>query len=279
VVLPFAAGPALARALDTTATLFRTSSTVFAWTAWTLTLAVTLVPRTVSLTMLRITAPTTVAAVVWSVVDAGDDLGGWQSALAVGSTLLATAAAFSPLTGDAYVNGSSYGSERRMPLRIPGALLLLAPVAWLVAVVGTGSGPLLLASGQWVSGLVCVAIGLPAAAISVRALHGLARRWVVFVPAGFVLHDPFGLPDALLVPRRMARRLGPAPAGADVDALDLTHRAPGLALLLELTEALPVNVSTGRREVGSVDAQRVLFTPTRPGALLEEARRRRIPVH
>ncbi|MEM4780995.1 MAG: ester cyclase, partial [Halalkalicoccus sp.] len=30
----------------------------------------------------------------------------------------------------------------------------------------------------------------PVSLAGLRALHGLARRWVVFVPAGFVLHDP-----------------------------------------------------------------------------------------
>jgi len=34
----------------------------------------------------------------------------------------------------------------------------------------------------------------------------------------------------------------------------------------------------GRREADTVDAQRIRFTPTRPGAVLEEARRRRLGV-
>ncbi|MEJ7584996.1 MAG: hypothetical protein WKF43_13170 [Acidimicrobiales bacterium] len=279
-VLPFTAGPVLARALDPTVSSFRTVATVMLWVGWAVTVTVTLVPRTMSLTVLRIVAPAGVAATAWAAAVAGDDGAAWRTTLALASGLAAAAAAFSPFTGDAYVNGSSYGAERRMPLRVPGALLLLAPVAWMVTVVGTVGGPLLLATRQWGTGAVAVVAGGPAAAVAARALHGLARRWVVFVPAGLVLHDPFGLPDAVLVPRRMAHRLGPAPAHPvdEADVVDLTQRAPGLALLIELTEILPVSVAVGRREVGSVDARGLLFTPTRPGAVLEEAARRRLPV-
>ncbi|MGK2948352.1 MAG: hypothetical protein ACSLFP_07245, partial [Acidimicrobiales bacterium] len=64
---------------------------------------------------------------------------------------------------------------------------------------------------------------------------------------------------------------------ADV-ALDLTARALGLALEVELAE--PTEVAPRRRDgqvqVTAVD--RLLFTPTRPGELLAEAARRRIAV-
>lgn len=278
LLLPFAAGPALATALDPTISSFRTVASVLLWAGWAVTLAVTLVPRTLSLTILRMIAPASVASALWAVVAIGDDGADWRAVLALASTLAACAAAFSPLTGDTYVNGSSYGAERRMPLRVPGALMVVAPAAWAVAVSGAVCGPLLLAAHQWTAGGLAIVLGWPAAVVTARALHGLARRWVVFVPAGLVLHDPFGLPDALLVPRRMVHRLGPAPATAGPEALDLTQRAAGLAILLDLTEVLPVTVAVGRGEVGSFDTQHLLFTPTRPGALLAEAAQRRIPV-
>ena len=79
-------------------------------------------------------------------------------------------------------------------------------------------------------------VGVPAAAIASRALHGLARRWVVFVPAGLVLHDLHAMVDPVLFPRSSIRRLGPAPTDPG-DAVDLTQRALGLALELELVGA------------------------------------------
>ncbi len=121
-------------------------------------------------------------------------------------------------------------------------------------------------------------VGLPIAAVAVRALHGLARRWVVLVPAGLVLHDHQALVEPVLFPRRSIRRLGPAPTDEVAGALDLTQRALGLALELDLAEPVTVSPRRPDRTVQVEAVERVLFTPTRPGALLREAAARRIPV-
>ena len=104
-----------------------------------------------------------------------------------------------------------------------------------------------------------------------RALHGLARRWVVFVPAGLVLHDPHALVEPVLFPRRSIRRLGPAPADAGAGRRDLTQGALGLALELELAEPVAISPRRADRTVQVESVGRLLFTPTRPGALLGEA--------
>ncbi len=276
LLMPFTAGPCLAAALSPTAHPFRTVASVLLWLGWAGALGVSLVPRSVSLTAVRILMPAGLAATGWAALALPDGVPVWKPALAVGWSALALAACLSPLLGDAFVNGSSYGPERRMPLRVPGSLLLVIPITWVVAVAGATSGILLLAAKEWVLGGICLVVGIPAALASVRSMHAMSKRWVVFVPAGFVLHDRFGLPEAVLFPRRMIRHLGPAPA--DSDALDETQGSPGLALLLELTEPLPIGVRSGRDTLDPVETQQLLFTPTRPGALLDEARRRRINV-
>ena len=97
------------------------------------------------------------------------------------------------------------------------------------------------------------------------------------VPAGLVLHDPVTVVDPVLLRRQSVVRLGPALAGTD--ALDLTQKAPGLAVEVALNEEVPLAlVRPGRRLGESTKASRMLLTPTGPGALLEEARRRRFPV-
>ena len=53
LVLPFAAGPALADALEPRATGVRVVATVLLWAGWVIGLVAALVPRTVSLTLLR----------------------------------------------------------------------------------------------------------------------------------------------------------------------------------------------------------------------------------
>ncbi len=280
VAAPFTVGPVLAAALDPRSPGVQGTATVLAWAAWALALGAALVPTTVSLTLVRTIVPGAVAASLWAAtVGAPAELAAWKPALALAGAVLATAAALSPLTGDAFVNGSAYGDERRLALRVPAPLLVLVPLLWAVMATATVAGPLLLGAGQWVAGTAASFAGVAVVVLGGRSLHGLARRWVVFVPAGVVLHDRLALADPALFPRRMVARLGPAPVGADADpgALDLTARALGLVLLLELHEVLPVGVPAGRREVATVDTRRLLFTPTRPGAVLSEARARRLP--
>jgi hypothetical protein len=181
-----------------------------------------------------------------------------------------------PETGELFVNGAAYGDERRHLLRPPAALLLgPLPVAGALLVAGVVTGPLLLAARSWVAGAVAVAIGAPVAVVLARALHSLTHRWVVFVPAGLVLKDHLALLDPVLLRRHLVTALGPAPA--DSDALDLTARAPGLALEVRLGEPVPLaQVTPGRRGSEARSPVALRFTPSRPGAVLAEAERRRL---
>jgi hypothetical protein len=232
----------------------------------------TLVPTTVSLTALRCATP---AAVVAGVAAAVAD--GASAAAVVGlvAALAAAIAAFWPGTGEAFVAGSSYGDELRMPLRVPGPLLAGPLVlVWVAAAAGIAAGPLLLAARQWIAGATAVAAGFPVAVVALRSLHTLARRWLVFVPNGVVVHDPLALAEPVLLRRADVRSFGPAPA--NTAALDLTRGALGLAL--EVTLAAPVSVvlaGGGRQGVSeATTAAALLVCPTRPGAVLAEARRR-----
>jgi hypothetical protein len=97
-----------------------------------------------------------------------------------------------------------------------------------------------------------------------------------------VLHDPLTLLDPVLLLRATVARLGPASkesATKGSEALDLSQRAPGLALEMSLREETSFTVLVpGNREGRTETITRFLFTPTRPGAVLDEARRRRLPV-
>lgn len=269
--LPFTAGPAFADALHGAAVPVRTLASVGLWAGWAVGLAATLVPHPASLTALRIVAPAaTVAAVIAAV-------GQRSSALAVAWTAVGAALALAPDTGMLCANGPAYPNERRFPLRAPGPLLLgPVEVGWAAAVAGVVAGPLLLADRHWVLGAILTVVGVPLAGLLVRSLHQLSKRWAVFVPAGLVLVDPIGLMDSILIRRQQVRALGPALA--DTDALDLTQGAPGLALEATLHEAVDVVVARpGRRQGEAKKAAAILFTPTLPGALLDEARTRRLP--
>jgi hypothetical protein len=271
-VLPFTVGPALADALDAASGPVRTVASTGLWLGWSVGMLASAAPHPVALTVLRVLAPAP------AVVTAAAALAGHPSAVAAGWATVVLAWAFAPPVGAHCVNGPAYPNERRFLLRVPGPLLAgpLA-LAWVLLMAGGASGPLLLAARQWVAGSVCLVVGLPVAVLLARAFHNLSRRWVVFVPAGLVLHDPLTLLDPVLFRRQLIARLRPAVPADDV--LDLTQAAPGLALELLLTEAVPVSVvRPGRREGRSESPVRLRFTPTRPGAVLEEARSRRVRV-
>ena len=120
---------------------------------------------------------------------------------------------------------------------------------------------------------------LAAAALGFRSLFQLSRRWVVFVPNGFVLHDQMATREPFLLRRADVAALGPAPADIDLEAsdlVDISGNALGPVLLAELSVDIEVVPRTsGTAQVHAVS--RVLFSPTRPGEMLAEAAQRRIP--
>lgn len=271
--LPLLTGPALGEALADASRPVQLVASVGAWALWLGVLIATLVPTTVSLTALRIAAPGASVAAFAALVDAGASS---TTILGLAAALAAALAALAPETAEAFVDGSSYGDERRLPLKVPIALLAgPTELAWLAVVAGVCAGPLLLAARQWVAGAVVLAIGLPAARWGVRVLHVLSRRWLVFVPTGVVVHDQLTLVDPILLRRGVLRSVGPAPA--DSDAFDLTGGASGLALELRLNEPVSVLPVARRRTPAELEeVTAVLVTPSRPGRATDEARRRRL---
>jgi hypothetical protein len=267
--LPFVAGPALAGALDGWAGATRTAASAGLWAGWAVVLVATLVAHPICLTILRVGAP---AGAVASIASAATGHG--AAALLLWVLLLGLV--FAPETGMWFVNGAAYPNERRFPLRPPGPLLLgPLPLAWAATAAGPPAGVLLLAAEQWVAGALVLAVGLALAFVLGRSLHTLSRRWLVFVPAGVVIHDDLALADPVLVRRQVVGAIRPAPASTD--ALDLTQRALGLAVEIDLTEPVSLTLTEpGNRAGRSTSAAALLVTPTRPGTVLVEAAKRRI---
>ena len=261
--LPFVAGPAFAAALDERSAAVRAVASVGLWGVWAGALCASLVLHPIALTVLRCVAPAGVVVALWT-----------RDPFAVATTLVAFVVVFLPETGVVFVNGPAYPNERRFPLRVPGPLLLgTLPLAWALAVGTPAAAALLLAAEQWVAGGVAAVVGAASLVLLGRALHGLARRWVVFVPAGLVLHDPMTLADPVLFPKLQIA--GIDAADASTTALDLTQRSPGMAVELVLKETAKLVLTKPGERVGpTVDADRLLFTPTRPGAVLREGRQR-----
>ncbi len=276
ISLPYSAGALFVDALDGRSSGFGSTATVGLWTGWAIGLVALLVPHTTSLTFVRIVAPASLAAAMWAVT-ADSELA--TELLAVVVTGAISVIVMTAPIGAAFVNGTAYGDERRLPLRPPGRLLLgPIPLTWAVAVAGAVTGPLLLGARLWVAGTITIMVGVPLAVVAVRALHGLGQRWLVFVPAGMVVHDFSSLADPQLFRRVDIDRFGPALA--DTEAEDLTLMAPGLAL--ELAFARPMTIVRRPQRGHPLDSGKrvaaLLVTPSRPGLVLREAESRRIPV-
>ena len=272
-VLLAGAGLLFGRALEGRSTAVVVTGQALWWLAWGAGLVAVLVWHPIGLVWLRCSAPVAVVAVAWAVRSSSGSML-WRSA-AMAVAVVALALVLSSETGHACVNGAAYPNERRFLLR-PAAALTVGPLVVFGLLTGAGvvMGPMLLAARQWIVGVLALGAGWGLAWVLGKALYAQARRFVVFVPAGFVLHDEFVVRDPVLFGRRFVLALRPADTGSD--SLDLTNGASGLVLEAVLTEKIEIVRVKSRKssEVGST--ARFLFVPTLPGRLLAEARTRRL---
>ena len=157
------------------------------WFLWTGVGASLLVPSPISLTIMRTVVP---LSVVVSVVA--------SQPLAVFCSVVALIVCTSPVFVDAMVQGGAYGDETRFALRTPLPYVVPAVVAWLLYTAALIGGSLFRAARQYIFGAVLVAIGILLSRTIPRRLHRLARRWLVLVPVGIVVHDHLVLRETIM---------------------------------------------------------------------------------
>ncbi len=261
--------------LENRSTAVATTAEIGLWAMWFAGLVASLAPSTVSLTAIRFVSPSLVASAIYGTIALGVSTASTTAAIAATSVVFAVV--LLPATGDPMVNGSSYGPERRLALRPPAALLFgPMQLTWLVMFGATAGGALMIAAKNYVIGVPLLVVGLGASWRGAQSLHQLSRRWIVFVPAGFVIHDYWSLAETLLIQRREIACLGPVPLDKG-ELLDLSGGAMGLALLVETKDKVPLALRA-KKSVESFSAYRIVFTPTLPGQLLHEARVRGISI-
>jgi hypothetical protein len=264
-LLPVTLGPGLADRLHDWENSTRFAASAMLWVGW----AAVAIASCIALPACLVVVGVGVCSAVV--------IGGAAKSFGALVAVAAASAATGPETVEWFLNGPAYANERRYPLRIPGPIVIVP--LWLAVaatVLGPGSAVMLLAGGDYVPGAVVAVVGGGAALVGGRALYGLTQRWVVFVPAGMVLHDPMALADPVLFERKLIESLHAAPA--DTDSLDLTGAALGGALELVLTEKVPMVLTKGRRAAESGASARLLFSPMQPERVSREAAARRIPV-
>jgi hypothetical protein len=274
--LALLAGPALGDALADTSRPVQIVTSICLWAGWAVVLVASLVPTTVSLTVVRLVAPGAVAATVAAAFGGAGPL---AAGIAVGATIAAALLAFLAELGLAFVRGSAYGDEDRLLLRPPGPLVLgPLPLAWLVLAAAVAAGPLLLATRQWIAGGVVTVLGVALAVLLGRRFHRLSQRWLVLVPAGLVLHDPLVLAETAMWRRGDVTEVTLAREGTQ--AMDLTGKALGMAVEVRLAGdgGTVVLAGTPRDRKGKAyHVRSFLCAPSRPGRAITDAARRGLP--
>jgi hypothetical protein len=279
LTLPLTAGPAASAVLSDWSDSTRIVAAVLLWSAWGAGLLATLAPRPPTLTALRTIAPAMFVAAVVAAANGG------PSTVASVAALLGTGVAWVFASGSdvglAAANAAAYGDERRFPLHVPPALFLAPiPIAWLVAVAGITSGPLLLADEQFVLGAVAIVVGWPLAVAAALALHRLSVRWAVIVPAGFVVVDRMTLADPVLFPRERVASLSqadPGPAPGDVTDLRLGAAAGSVDARFDQPAEL-FRAPRPRRPTETVHTSAIRIAVVRHRELLGFAAARRLRV-
>jgi hypothetical protein len=278
IALPVTTGTVVSDAIGSWSTSTRATAAVLLWVAWLVVLVAVLAPRPLGLTAARVGAPLALVATLIAV--ASDQASTVASIAALVVTTLCVALVAAPAFSRACAQGAAYGDEQRFTLKVPPALFLgVLPLAVLAVGAGITVGPLLLADGSVVVGIVVLVLGWPLAAVLLRSLHLLSRRWAILVPAGFVIADPMTLSDPVLFVREHIVGLGPADPRVrpPAEATDLRLGAAHGSLALLLDE----DVDVYRRARGTARGERthLLFVaPVAAGDLLELAAARRITV-
>jgi hypothetical protein len=273
LTLPLTLGDLVAGALDGRSDPVVVTGAALAWSLWTATLLSSLVLLPLTLLALRVMVPLALVGGVLAAVDTAPEVAGWIGLVSAAVVLVT---AMSADVGIDFVNGASYGDERRFPLRPPAALLLgPVPLVWALMALPLPAAALAVAARQWVVGVVVGLLGTVALVWGARVLSRLTARWCVFVPAGITIVDDMALVDPVLLRAEHVERLGPAPV--DTTATDLSVGATGLILQADLSVPVSVVPTVGRgRVTQAIEVRSLLFAPSRPGALVAYAATRRI---
>ena len=246
---------------DAVAASGRTAQVVFtltAWLVWAVGVGAVAWLSPVSLTAIRSLAPLAVvglvvatlsrpglaeAAVLWPLV-----------AVALG--VVAAFGAFLPDYAAAHVQASAYGAEIRLPLRVPVPQIAPIVLAWVLAVGSVAALLFALAGEVWWLAACFVAVAGLFVWVAATRLHRFARRWLVLVPAGIVVHDHLLLAETFMVKANAVTsvRIAESPG----EALDLSGVTRGALLLVSMREAENLALSPYlARMLGTLDAVHV----------------------
>ncbi|MCX6535697.1 MAG: hypothetical protein NT119_03975 [Actinobacteria bacterium] len=264
--LPFI-GAGVGGLLDDRSAPVQMTGTTLAWAVWGTVVIASFISHPISLTVLRIGTPMVAGFMIFVALNQDTSVGQIISAAVSVAVLLLS---FSADIGSIYVQASAYGDEKRFALRPP--VVLIAPIllSALIADLSIISLPLLVAAKSWPVAIVSLVGLYISARYFLPRIHSLSRRWLVFVPAGVVIHDEIVLSINLMIRKQELSQIQLArdnSAAADLSALTW-----GVPLEFSFNKPLDVSLtSIGAKHlntVSAIHAQSVLVATSRPGAVL-----------
>jgi hypothetical protein len=229
------------------------TQSVLLWVLWGLVALATWLHHPISLTVVRSITPVVTAWLLAGLPDAS-----WE-ALQVASaacSIITLMLIFTAEYGLLHVQAGAYGDERRYLLKIPAPLVLPTLLAWGLLVLFVCSPPVLLAQSNFILGIPGSILGLLLLWKLAPQLHRLSCRWLVRVPAGWVVHDSVVLAENLMVRKHdvVSMKL----ALSDSEAIDLTGMTRGVPIEVQLRDMTDVRLSTlTARQIKTLDVLHV----------------------
>ena len=226
---------------------------IVAWILWAVVAIGTWIHHPISLTTIRCLAP---IAVFYSAVYALSESLSSLNIAVVTCGIISLMLMYTADYGSAHVQAGAYGNERRFLLRIPAPVVLPTLITWaLFATV------LVVLENAVQSENYVLSIPLLLALIAMSwkfapQMHRLSKRWLVRVPAGWVVHDDLMLVENLLI--RSHNLTAMDFALADSEALDLSGMTRGVPIQISLREMTDVRLSQlGARLLKTMDVLHV----------------------
>ena len=264
--LPFI-GAGVGGLLDDRSAAVQVTGTTLAWAVWGTVVIASFISHPITLTVLRIGTPVVVGFMILDIFNQGTS---GAQVIRVAVSIAVLLLSFSAEIGSIYVQGGAYGDEKRFALRPP--VVLIAPIllSTLVADLSIISLPLLIAAKNWTVAAVSLAGLYVSAKNLLPRIHLLSRRWLVFVPAGVVVHDEIVLSTNLMIRKQELSHIQLArdnSAAADLSALTW-----GVPLEFSFNKPLDISLtSIGAKHLNTlsaIHAQSVLIATSRPGSVL-----------
>jgi hypothetical protein len=250
----------------------RVSAMVLLWLAWAVVAFGMIVLHPLSLAAVRWLSPMIALHVWWMALFANDALEVWARLASASCVLVAIVLVLRAEFGARHVQAAAYGHERRHLLRPPVAVMLPSALVWLVA---WALGAVALHAEPSVATAMAALASALVAAFGWRRVSVLARRWLVFVPAGIAVHDPLMLRDTFMVRRHDVRAVGAADKSPSSDeSFDITGTTWGQPMQITLAHLHDVSLSSfGARMTRTLDRVHVRalrIAPTRADLALRE---------